>query len=201
MSRICKSLYGGKVFANIFIFIIHICNDGFRVNGNINKCSQRPYRTVHSAQGPVNSMRVDRGFWLFGVANIVTYSIDAPQRIVTKSLYRTAPHFLCLMLATHKNNNNQEKQWHHKGGYLSISYRGDLQRGPGTLLLLLLPVLCTGGGKRRWQRPEFCMKKNGFSHLENLNECLFSFLSFYTVRLFVNFHSDWMSIFRAIWPI
>jgi hypothetical protein len=51
MPKICKSSYEGKLFSNIFIFI-YINLNGFRTNryeeGNINICSQGPYRDVTS---------------------------------------------------------------------------------------------------------------------------------------------------------
>ncbi len=52
--RFFKSSYGGKVSSDIFISI------SVNLNGlghtEINKCFQGPYRTVYSAQGPVNSI-------------------------------------------------------------------------------------------------------------------------------------------------
>jgi hypothetical protein len=51
---------GEKVFSNIFISI-YVYGFGanryeYTVDGNINKCSQGPYRAVLSAQGPGNSI-------------------------------------------------------------------------------------------------------------------------------------------------
>jgi hypothetical protein len=83
------------------------------VDVNINKCSQGPYRAMYSAQGLVSTafcvkekfllaarvrlygtlyynlgpcVRGDQGFWLCDIASLVMYWIDAPERIVTKSL-------------------------------------------------------------------------------------------------------------------
>ncbi len=44
----------------------------------------RGFITLQFGEGGV------RVFWLCGVTSLLMYSIDAPQRIVTKSLYRTA---------------------------------------------------------------------------------------------------------------
>jgi hypothetical protein len=60
MPRICKSSCRGKVFSNIFISI-YVNLNGFRANTYeeieiYNKCSRGPYRTVHSAQKPANSI-------------------------------------------------------------------------------------------------------------------------------------------------
>ncbi len=95
-------------------FFIYVYLNGLRANRldeNVFIFSQESYRAVNSDRDLATlfcvhkkcSMtarmrlehyiiiwgRGDRGFWLCGVAILVKYSNDAPQRIVTKSLYRT----------------------------------------------------------------------------------------------------------------
>ncbi len=116
MSGVVKSSYGGKLF-------LHICKlEWFKskniwVDGNVFICSQGPYRAVNSgiylnilcteeiltvcmcaSTGYVTSYlgNGERGFLLCDVASLELYCIDAPQRIVTKVLYRTALPFSIL---------------------------------------------------------------------------------------------------------
>ncbi len=118
-SWIFMSSYGGKL-------VLYICKlEWFKskqiwVDENVFICSLEPYRAVNSdrdlatlfcVQGEifvvctlVSSGNITiyfggggtTGFWLFDIASLVMYCNDAILRIVTKSLYRTAPPFSSL---------------------------------------------------------------------------------------------------------
>ncbi len=71
-----------------------------------------PHGCVYRVQLYYNLREGDRGFWLCDVTSLVMYCIDVPQRIVTKSLYRTALPFSLLNSAiTNYRIGSSLKRW------------------------------------------------------------------------------------------